>query len=413
MTFKELNISEPIVRAVASLGFTEPTEIQGKCIPAMLEKKDIVGRSKTGSGKTFAFSIPAIENIDLESKDIQVLILCPTRELAVQTTEEIRKLTTYKYSISAVAVYGGSGMSKQIEGIKKAKIVVGTPGRIIDHINRKTLRLDKVKLVVLDEADEMLDMGFRHDIETILKRTPHSRQTAMFSATMPSAIKSLMVTYMKNPVFIESARLTTNEEEIEETYIRTFPGGKKQALFELINEIKPQSAIVFCNTRAMTDATTRFLHARGINALALHGDMTQSERRRTMESMKAHKLNILVATDVAARGIDIENVEYIINLDIPNDTESYTHRIGRTGRAGRKGVSISIVEDADRLTALLNIAHTRKTSVNEHVLSQGISTFSDIITQKAQTKSALSGNSAFKSKSSGFIPFAKSSRGKR
>ncbi|MDR0751263.1 MAG: DEAD/DEAH box helicase [Christensenellaceae bacterium] len=407
MTFEELNISPQLLKALAKIGFSEPTEIQEKCIPPLLNTKDVVGRSMTGSGKTFAFGIPAVELINQQLNEVQVLILSPTRELAVQITEELRKLTSFSHSVGIAAVYGGSGMAKQIMNIKKSKIVVGTPGRIIDHLHRKTLKLNFVSLVVLDEADEMLDMGFRHDIETILKNVPHKRTTAMFSATMPVAIKSLMSTYMNQPIFIESSKVSTTQEEIDETYVRSVAGGKKQALLELIDKIKPQSAIVFCNTRQMVDAVSRFLTAHKIDAQAIHGERSQSERKKTMGLMKTHKLNILVATDVAARGIDIQNVEYIINFDIPNDAESYTHRIGRTGRAGQKGISISMVDNADKLNALLAIGFSRKTNIHEHELSTSLSTFSDIVAIKSSPKSAVFGSAAYNKKGKGFIPFTK------
>ncbi|MDR0696994.1 MAG: DEAD/DEAH box helicase [Christensenellaceae bacterium] len=409
MTFNELNLSQPILKAISKIGFSEPTEIQAKCIPELLSKKDVVGQSMTGSGKTFAFGIPAIESIDQNINEIQALILCPTRELAIQITDELRKLTSYNHSIGIAPVYGGHNMAKQIMSIKKSKIVVGTPGRILDHMHRKTLKLNSISFVVLDEADEMLNMGFRHDIETILKATPrNNKTTAMFSATMPVAIKSLMVTHMHSPVFIETSKSTTTQEEIDETFLRTIPGGKKQAVLELLNKLHPQSAIVFCNTRQMVDSLTRFLISHSIDAKAIHGDRTQSERKRTMDLMKAHNLTILVATDVAARGIDIDSVEYIINFDIPNDFELYTHRIGRTGRAGKKGVSISIVDDAEKLDTLTAIIKSRKTTLREHELSTTLSTFSDIVSTKNSPKSAMHGGGPYNAKSKTFIPFMKS-----
>jgi ATP-dependent RNA helicase DeaD len=412
MKFEELNLTEPILRAIENLGFNEPTEIQIKTIPLISEGRDIVGQSKTGSGKTFAFAIPAVQRTILNTKFPQTIVLCPTRELAVQITKEFRKITFYMKEVSVVPVYGGVNIEKQVQAIRNAKIVVGTPGRVLDHLNRKTLKLHAINLVVLDEADEMLNMGFRPDIESILKMTPKTRQTVMFSATIPSSIRSLTLNYMTDPVFIESETLVTSNEEIDETYIRTVRGGKKQALLELINKLKAQSMIVFCNTKRMTDSVARFLAEKGINAKPLHGDMGQADRRKTMDAMRERRIKILIATDVAARGIDISDVEYIVNFDIPNDTESYTHRIGRTGRAGKSGTSIAIIDAADQLTALFKIRDERNVQMTEHKLSQEISTFSDIIVKPAPPKSALSSGGQYrsKSKSNAFIPFTRRRR---
>lgn len=379
--FNKLKLNEDILKALEIKGFTIPTEIQEKCIPLILEGRDIIGRSKTGTGKTFAFGLPAINIIDTEMKSVQVLAVCPTRELAMQVTDEIRKVTEHKEGCNVVPIYGGANIDRQIKALKNAKIVVGTPGRLMDHLRRKTLKLHNIKIVVLDEADEMLNMGFREDIETILKNAPTQRQIVMFSATMPPAIKAIAKKFMNEPQSVEIGSLNTTLEEINQSFIRVARNAKKSALLELFNRLNPERTIVFCNTKRMVDEIKRFLISKDIKALALHGDMRQSERKKVMNDIKNHKVSVLVATDVAARGIDIIDVEYIINFDLPKDVEWYIHRIGRTGRAGKSGKAISLINTKEQLVLLDEFKKVTKSTINEHIMAQTMDSFYDIKTR--------------------------------
>lgn len=410
MLFKELNLSVDTQRALEKQGFTQPTEIQEKTIPLIIGGKDIFGRSKTGSGKTFAFALPALELIDLKLDKNQILIVCPTRELAMQVTGEIRKITEYRENCSISCIYGGASMEKQITGLKKSKIVVGTPGRLMDHLRRKTLRLEAIKLVVLDEADEMLNMGFRDDIETILETVPKARQTVMFSATMSPTIKNITKMYMNDPIYMEIGEENTTLDEIEQSFVRTSLTGKRQALVEIFQKLKPQSSIVFCNTKRETERIMSLLNENGIEALAMHGDMRQNERKKVIDSIKAHKVATLVATDVVARGIDIDDLDYIVNYDLPKDVEYYIHRIGRTGRAGKSGKAITIINSKEDLITLKDYKKFTKSIINENSISEGLSTFYDIVGEKGPAKSVIFGASQITSKTGSFIPFAKSKR---
>ena len=380
--FNELNLSEGILKALGLKGFTVPTEIQNKCIPLIVEGKDIVGRSKTGSGKTFAYGLPAIDKIDTALDGVQVVVICPTRELALQVTDEIRKITEFKEGCAVVPVYGGSDMKRQILALKRAKIVVATPGRLMDHIDRRTIKLDKIKLVVLDEADEMLNMGFRDDIEKILKFVPKIRQTVMFSATMPPAIKTITKEYMINPEYIEIGELNSTVELIDQSYVRVSRGGKKRALLEMFKKLSPKQVIVFCNTKRMVDEINDLLNNEGFNSLALHGDMMQSERKKVMTAIKLHKVSTLVATDVAARGIDIDDIDYIFNFDLPNDVEYYIHRIGRTGRAGKSGKAITLINTKEQLIDLNQYKNSTKANIVEDDLSKELADFEEIKAEK-------------------------------
>lgn len=367
--FNNLLLSEEVIKSLNLKGFTIPTEIQSKCIPLIVEGKDVVGRSQTGSGKTFAFGLPAIDKVDVTIEGVEILIICPTRELALQVTDEIRKITSNKEGCKLVPVYGGADISKQIKALKRCKIVVGTPGRLMDHIKRKTLKLDKLKMLVLDEADEMLNMGFKEDIEEILKKLPKQRQTVMFSATFPPAIKAITKNYMQSPVYIEIGDALNTIDKIEQSYIKTKRNDKKKALVNLFQKLNPERAVVFCNTKRMADEINLYLNSNDIISLALHGDMRQSERRRVMQDIKTHKVSTLVATDVAARGIDISDVEYVINYDLPNDIEYYIHRIGRTGRAGKSGKAITLINTNEQLVMLNRIKNSTKSKLIEHELS--------------------------------------------
>ena len=322
--FSELSLTPAIRRAVEAMGFETATDIQAQSIPLIQSGCDVIGRSQTGTGKTVAFGIPALEAIDTTSElrhAVQVLILCPTRELAVQACEEIRKLAQFMPGIRAVDVYGGAPMDRQILRLKTANIVVGTPGRVMDHMRRKTLRLDALKMIVLDEADEMLSMGFREDIETILAETPEQRQTVLFSATMPPAILALTRTYQKNPQLVQIAQTQETVENIEQTYCDVPMGRKMDALALLLQYEAPKLALIFCNTKRMVDEITEYLGQHDFLAEGLHGDMKQSQRTKVMSGFKHGRTGILVATDVAARGIDVNDIDYVINYDVPQSAE--------------------------------------------------------------------------------------------
>ncbi|MDD3946887.1 MAG: DEAD/DEAH box helicase [Clostridia bacterium] len=366
------NTVDFIQEAIEQRGFEKPTEIQAKCIPVIMEGRDVVGRSVTGSGKTLAYGLPAIQMVDPETRVCQVLVVCPTRELCVQVTEELRKVTEHREGCRVVPIYGGSNMEKQVQALKNGKIVVGTPGRLMDHLRRKTLKLNDLKLAVLDEADEMLNMGFREDIECILKQTSPKRQTLMFSATMPDPIKAIAKKHLKDPEYIEIGQPNSTIDEIEQTYIRVSGAEKKYALIELFRRLTPKCSIIFCNTKRMVDALLPIMTQSGYDTLALHGDMRQNERKRVMAALKAHQSLYLIATDVAARGIDIDDVEYIFNYDMPNDMENYIHRIGRTGRAGKSGKAITFIGNQDELVLLSEVQMATKSDIQEHEMAESI-----------------------------------------
>ncbi|MCM1314763.1 MAG: DEAD/DEAH box helicase [Prevotella sp.] len=368
MHFNELNLSQEILQAVDELGFTEMTEIQQQSIPLILEGKDVIGHSNTGTGKTAAFGIPAVESIT-DTKNLNVLILCPTRELAMQAHGEIRKFAKYKRGVKPVSVYGGASMEKQIFEIKRgANIVIGTPGRILDHIRRRTIKLNNIRCVVLDEADEMLNMGFREDIEAILSEVPEERQTVLFSATMPPAILAITETYQKNPVHVEIKSPQKTVGLIEQFYFEVAMGRKTDALKLLLSAYSPTSAMVFCNTKKMVDDLTEELVKSGFRAVGIHGDMKQSQRTQVMNSFKNKSVEILVATDVAARGIDVSGVDAVFNYDLPQDNEYYIHRIGRTGRAGHTGTAYTLISGRRQFYELREIERYTKANIIEKAL---------------------------------------------
>jgi ATP-dependent RNA helicase DeaD len=342
--FSELGISPEVLKAIDKLGFEKASPIQAEAIPVILKGKDVVGQSMTGSGKTAAFAIPAVECVDTNKKAVQVLILCPTRELAVQVAEEVHKLSLFKRGIHALPIYGGQSYERQFYGLKQgAHIVIGTPGRVMDHMRRGTLKLDTVKMVILDEADEMLDMGFREDIETVLKGVPAQRQIVFFSATMPRPIQELIQTYAKDPQTVRIQQTAVTVPTVEQIYFETQRGTKMEVLTRLIDLHDTKLAIIFCNTKRMVDDLTDFLNTQGYSADKLHGDMSQVQRDRVMGKFRKSGIEFLVATDVAARGIDVDDIQVVFNYDLPYDPEDYVHRIGRTGRAGRSGRAISFV----------------------------------------------------------------------
>ena len=367
-TFKELNLHSDIDKALDDFGLTTPTEIQSKVIPLIRDGIDVIGRSQTGTGKTLAFGIPAIENI-LNSDDIkslaQILIICPTRELSQQVGDEIKKLTKYTRNIKTAEIYGGAPMGRQITQLKTANIVIGTPGRIMDHMRRRTLKLSNLKMVVLDEADEMLSMGFKEDIETILIDAPEERQTVLFSATMPKPILELTSKIQNSPVLIEVQNAQVALDNIKQIYVDVPMGRKTDALALILKYYSPNKAILFCNTKKFVDEITAKLVDFGFNAQGLHGDMKQSQRTQVLESFKRDYVNILVATDVAARGIDVKDVDYVINYDIPQNNEYYVHRIGRTGRAGKEGTAITICSGRRQTTILKQILRETNSNANE------------------------------------------------
>ncbi|MTI47064.1 DEAD/DEAH box helicase [Sporosalibacterium faouarense] len=342
--FSDLNISKELEKAIADMGFEETTPIQTKAIPHILEGKDVIGQAQTGTGKTAAFGIPVLESINPQDKGVQVLILCPTRELAIQVSEEIANLSKYKRGVKALPVYGGQPIQRQIKALKKGvQIVIGTPGRVMDHMRRRTLKLGGLKMIVLDEADEMLNMGFREDIESILKDTPSERQTVLFSATMPKAIMEIAKEYQSNAKILKVVHKKLTVPSIEQYYFEMKQGNKAEILTRLIDMNNPKLTLVFCNTKKKVDQLTSQLQGRGYFADALHGDMKQRQRDRVMASFRNGNVDVLVATDVAARGIDVDDVDLVINYDVPQDEEYYVHRIGRTGRAGRTGKAFTFV----------------------------------------------------------------------
>jgi ATP-dependent RNA helicase DeaD len=344
LPFSALGLSPDALKAVAKMGFEEASPIQTAVIPAILAGRDVIGQSSTGSGKTAAFALPAIERVDVKLHAPQVLILCPTRELAVQVAEEVGKLSFFKRGLSAVPIYGGQSYERQFRALAAgAQIVIGTPGRVMDHMERGTLRLDKLKLVILDETDRMLDMGFREDIEKILKSVPPTRQLLFFSATIPRAIQDLIGRYSKEPEWIRIESVAQNAPQVDQVYFEVDRRSKIEALTRLIDVHDFRYGIIFCSTKIMVDELDEHLHARGYMTDRLHGDISQAQRDRVMQKFRERKFEFLVATDVAARGLDVDDLEVVFNFDLPNDAEDYTHRIGRTGRAGRSGRAFTFV----------------------------------------------------------------------
>ena len=345
LKYEDADIDERIIRAVKEMGFEVMTPIQAKAIPEMIRGRDIIGQAQTGTGKTASFGIPIIQNTDPDDGSVQALVLSPTRELAIQAAEEIRKFAKYVPGIRVLPVYGGQDISKQIRSLKgNVQIVVGTPGRVMDHMRRHTIRLDNIKTVVLDEADEMLDMGFREDMETILAETPSDRQTALFSATMPKPILEITDKFQKeDAVFLKMPAKELTIPLVRQYYYEVSRKNKEEAVSRLLDYYNPKRSLIFCNTKKMADDLAQALTGRGYFAEALHGDLSQVQRDRVMQGFKNGQTEILIATDVAARGLDIDDVEAVFNYDVPQDIEYYVHRIGRTGRAGRKGRAFTLV----------------------------------------------------------------------
>lgn len=390
--FRVLVLKKELQRALEDMGFEQPTEIQTQAIPLIRKGRDVIGRSQTGTGKTMAFAIPAVEMINTGEQGVQVLIMCPTRELALQCSDEIKRLTKYTPGIRAVEVYGGAPMDRQITRLKRANIVIGTPGRIMDHLRRRTLRLDKVRLAVLDEADEMLSMGFREDMETILRETPAERQTVLFSATMPPAILAITEEFQKQPELVKAKSEQLTLDNIRQEYVEVPMGRKTDALKLLLYYYEPSLSMVFCNTKKMADELTEELKKSGINAEALHGDLKQSQRTSVMEKFRYGSTSVLVATDVAARGIDVNDVEYVFNYDIPQNNEYYVHRIGRTGRIGKNGISVTICSGRRQVALLREIVRELKCSIEEIEVPTGDQIHKRLVEKQAErVQSVLDG----------------------
>ena len=362
--FNELGLSHEVYSAINKMGYKTPTMIQEQAIPKILAGKDVIGQSQTGTGKTMAFGLPAVDMVNVNQKAVQVLVLCPTRELALQAAGEIQKAAAFKHGLNVVPVFGGAPINNQIKALKKgAQIVIGTPGRIMDHMRRRTLKLGALKLAVLDEADEMLNMGFRHDMETILKDVPKDRITVLFSATMSKEILQLTKNFQKDAVLIKSADRNLTVDAIDQWHCMVDKNRKTDAVVRLLAVNQPKMALVFCNTKRMVDTLAGRLKKQQISAAALHGDMDQHARNRVMKAYREERISVLIATDVAARGIDVDGVEMVINYDIPKDIEYYVHRIGRTGRAGRSGKAVTLAAGSTQRQDLKQIERYIKASI--------------------------------------------------
>lgn len=350
MKFSELNLSFELNRAIEELGYTEATPVQAQCIPPVLEGRDVIGQSQTGTGKTAAFGLPLLEKlVVLDKRTPQILIMTPTRELALQVSQELRKFAKYKEGVKIVTVYGGDPITGQIRDLKGgADIIVGTPGRIQDHIDRRTLKFHQLKALVLDEADEMLKMGFKEAIEQILQDLPEERQTLLFSATMPKAILDITNNYQNNPVHIKTKQKEMTVNSVEQVVYEVNQGEKVKVLVQLMEYYRPESSMIFCNTKKMVDDLSGLIASKGYSTASIHGDMKQEMRSLVMAKFKDKKVQHLICTDVAARGIDIDGLDMVFNFDVPQETEYYVHRIGRTGRAGKSGISVTLVTPRQR-----------------------------------------------------------------
>lgn len=346
--FQDLGLSPTMMKSIKRMGFEEATPIQSQTIPLSLDNKDIIGQAQTGTGKTAAFGIPLIEKIETASGHIQGIVVAPTRELAIQVSEELYKIGFGK-KVRVLAIYGGQDINRQIRALGKSPhIIVGTPGRLLDHINRKTMRLENVHTAILDEADEMLNMGFIEDIEAILGQIPSERQTLLFSATMPAPIQKIAETFMKNPQVVRVKTKEVTVSSIEQFYVEVQERNKFDVLTRLLDIQSPELAIVFGRTKRRVDELAEALNLRGYNAEGIHGDLSQAKRMSVLRKFKEGSIDVLVATDVAARGLDISGVTHVYNFDIPQDPESYVHRIGRTGRAGKAGVALTFVTPREK-----------------------------------------------------------------
>ncbi|MCZ7398438.1 MAG: DEAD/DEAH box helicase [Candidatus Methanoperedens sp.] len=372
--FKELHLSKEMQKAITDMGFEEATPIQAQSIPYMLEGKDVIGQAQTGTGKTAAFGIATLERIDPQNRGLQAVILCPTRELAIQVAEELKKLSKYKRGIEILPVYGGQPIDRQIRALRQGvQVIIGTPGRVMDHLDRRTLKMDGVKIIVLDEADEMLDMGFREDIEIIMRKIPKDRQTILFSATMSRPILDLTKKYQNKPQMIKLAHKEMTVPEVEQFYFEVKQQAKTEALCRLIDLHDLKLSLVFCNTKRRVDELVETLKSRGYLADGLHGDLQQRQRDTVMSKFRRREIEILVATDVAARGIDVGDIEAVFNYDIPPDDEYYLHRIGRTARAGKAGQAFTFVTGRE-VYRIRQIQQFTKTKI----IAQKVPSISDV-----------------------------------
>ncbi|GBF11321.1 DEAD/DEAH box helicase [Tepidibacillus infernus] len=382
--FSQLSLQQDINRAIHEMGFEEPSPIQQACIPVILKGKDVIGHAQTGTGKTAAFGIPIVQLVTKQPK-VQSIVLTPTRELAIQVSEELRKIAKYK-RLKVLPIYGGQSIGHQIRALKQGvHIVIGTPGRVLDHIRKNTLQLQDVKMFVLDEADEMLDMGFIDDIEEIIRKTPNDRQTLLFSATMPYEIKKLANRYLKNPEVISMNRGEVTAPSIEQVYYKVLENNKLDSLCRIIDHHEVDLGIIFCRTKKTVDELTESLLARGYIVDGLHGDLSQNQRDKVMKRFREKTIEFLIATDVAARGIDVGNVSHVINYDIPQDPESYVHRIGRTGRAGKTGIAITLVTPRE-----IKLLKTIEQEVKNKITPQELPTIEELkLIQQKQWKKQL------------------------
>ncbi|KKO49540.1 RNA helicase [Arsukibacterium sp. MJ3] len=371
MSFSQLMLPEPLVRAVTELGYETPSPIQAAAIPKLLAGEDVLGQAQTGTGKTGAFALPLLARLDPAQNDPQILVLAPTRELAIQVAEAFQAYARYMPAFHVLPLYGGQSYTNQLKSLKRgSQVIVGTPGRILDHLDRGTLKLDKLRAIVLDEADEMLRMGFIDDVQTIMDATPPGRQVAMFSATMPAQIRAIAQKHLKNAEEIKIASKTSTVESITQRYVLLDANQKLDALTRLLEGEEYDASIVFVRTKSATEEIAEKLGARGYAVACLNGDMNQAHREQTIRRMKASQLDIIVATDVAARGLDVERISLVVNYDIPYDSEAYVHRIGRTGRAGREGKAILFVSPRER-RLLRTIEHSTKQPIEQMSLPTG------------------------------------------
>jgi len=387
-TFEDLGLSQDVMKAVQNAGYENPTPIQMQTIPLLLSGKNLLGTAQTGTGKTAAFTLPLLSRLDFEGKNPSMLILTPTRELAIQVSEAIKKYSALMKDFSVVPVYGGQDMGVQLRALKrKAQVIVATPGRLIDHLERRTIDLSGIQALVLDEADEMLDMGFQEDVEYILESTPESAQRALFSATMPTAVQKIVATYLGEYETIRITSKTTTVEKTRQRYLPVRQEHKMEALTRVLENEEFEGMLIFVRTKQATAEVAERLEARGFNAVPLSGDLAQSLRERTLNRLKEGKIDIVVATDVAARGLDVERITHVLNYDIPYDTESYVHRIGRTGRAGREGNAILFVTPREnRLLAMIEKETRQKIEkmnlpTGEQISSKRVTKFKEEITK--------------------------------
>ncbi|AJQ92484.1 DEAD/DEAH box helicase [Gynuella sunshinyii] len=385
-SFADLQLSEPVMKALSAIGYESPSPIQSQTIPSLMSGRDLLGIAQTGTGKTAAFALPVLHNLDIQQVSPQALVLAPTRELAIQVAEAFQSYAHFIKGFHVLPIYGGQDMRVQLRALKRpVHVVVGTPGRVMDHLRKGSLDLSHLKTVVLDEADEMLRMGFIEDVEWILEHTPKERQVALFSATMPEPIRKVTANYLKDPVEVRVARESTTVAQIEQCHLMVQPNRKLDALTRVMEVEDFDAAIVFVRTKTATTELAEKLEARGFSSAALNGDMNQAQREKTIERLKKGKLDVAIATDVAARGLDVERISHVINYDIPYDSEAYVHRIGRTGRAGRSGKAILLITPREQRLLRTIEQHTRapipvmKLPTAEQLSEQRIKEFKDTV----------------------------------